>query len=77
MVLEVCHLEGCQFPMATNVHRYLRHMGNGAQSAWFSVHMVNLAWVFCFDRLDSVFVADFSVDEVFCCSGVHYSIDCD
>jgi len=46
MVLEICHLEGCQFPMATNVHRYFRHMGNGTHSAWFSVRKVNLPGVF-------------------------------
>jgi len=77
MVLEVCHLEGSQFPMATNVHRYLRHMGNRAHSAWFSVRKVNLHWVFCLDHLDYVFVADFLVDEVFCCSGVNHGVDCD
>jgi len=37
-------------------------------TSWFSVREVNLPWVFCFDYLDPVFVADFSVDEVFCCS---------
>ena len=46
MVLEVPHLEGCQFPIATNVHRDFRHMGNRSHSAWFSVHKVNLARFF-------------------------------
>jgi len=61
MVLEICHLDGCQFPMATNVHRYFRHMGNRTHSAWFSVRKVNLLGVFCFDHLDPVFVANCSV----------------
>jgi len=38
MSWEVRHLERCQFPMATDVHRYFHHMGNRAHSAWFSVH---------------------------------------
>jgi len=68
MVLEICHLEGCQFRMATKVNRYFCHMGNGAHSGRFSVRKLNLPGVFCFHHLDPVFVADFSVDEVFCCS---------
>jgi len=68
MVSEICHLESCQFPIATNVHRYFRHMGDWAHSAWFSLRKVNLPWVLAFDHLDPVFVADFSIDEVFCCS---------
>jgi len=67
MILEIRHLEGCQFPMATNVHRYFRHMGNWTHSAWFSVRKVNLPGVFRFDDLDPVFVAAFLVNEVFCC----------
>jgi len=77
MVLEVCHLEGCQFPMTTNVYRYFCHMGNRAHSAWFAVCKVHLLCVFCFDDLDPVLVADFSVDEVLCCSGVNHGIDWD
>jgi len=77
MVSEICHLQGCKFPMATNVHRYFRHMGNRSHSAWFSVRKLNLPWVFCFDHLDPVFVADFSVDEVFCSSGVNHGVDRD
>ena len=77
MVLEICHLEGCQFPMATNVHRYLRHMGNRSHSAWFSVRKVDLQRAFCFDHLGPVFVEDFSVDEVFCGSGGNHGVDCD
>jgi len=77
MVLEVCHLEACQFPMATDVHGYFRHMGNMAYSAWPSVRKVNPPWVFCFEHLHPVFVADFLVNEVFCCSRVNHSIDCD
>jgi len=68
MVLEVCHLEGSQFPMATNVHRHFRQMGDRTHSARFSVREVNLSGAFCFDRLDPVVIADFSVDEVFSCS---------
>ena len=68
MVLKVCHLEGCQFPMVANVHRYFRLMGNGSHSAWFSVRQVNLPWILCFDHLDHVFFSDFPVDKVFCCS---------
>jgi len=30
MVLDVYHMEGGQFPMATNVERYFRHMGDRA-----------------------------------------------
>ena len=37
MVLAVCYLEGSQFPMATNVHWYFRHMGDRTHSAGFSV----------------------------------------
>ena len=68
MVLEICHFEGCQFPVATNVHRYFRHVGNRSHSPWYSVRKVNLSGVFHFDRLDPMFVADFSVYEVFRCS---------
>jgi len=67
MVLEVCYLEGCQFPMATNVHGYHRPMGNRAHSPWFWVCELNPHGVHCFDHLDPVLVADFSVDEVLCC----------
>jgi len=77
MVLEIRHLEGCQFPMATNVHRYFRQMGNRSHNTWFSVGQVNFPWVFCFDNLDPVFVADFSVNEVSGCSGVNHGIDSD
>jgi len=68
MVLEACHLGSCQFPMATNVHRYFRHMGDRTHIPWFSVRKVNLPLVFSFELLDPVFVADFFVDEVLCCS---------
>ena len=61
--------------MATKVHRYFRHMGNKAHSAWFSVRQVNLPWVFWFDHLDPVFVSNFLVNEVFCCSGVNHGVD--
>jgi len=77
MVLDICHLEGRLFPMATNLHRYFRHMGNRSHSAWFSIRKVNLPGVFCFDHLDPVFVADFSVNEVFCCSRVNHGVDSD
>jgi len=77
MVLEICHLEGCQSPMATNVPRYFRLMGNSSHSTWFSVREVNLPGVFCFDHLDPVFVTDFSVNEVFCCSSVNHGSDRD
>jgi len=77
MVLEVCHLEGRQFPMTTNVHSYFRHMSNRSHSPWFSVYKVNQRVVFCFDHLDPVFVAEFSVNEVFCCSLVNHGIDSD
>jgi len=77
MVFEVCHLEGCQFPMTTNIHRYFPHMGNRAHSAWFSVRKVNLRGVFCIDHLDPLFIADFSVDEGFCYSWVDHGVDCD
>jgi len=63
--------------MATNDPRYFRHMGNRSHSAWFSVRKVNLRRVFGFDRLDSVFVADFSVDEVLCCSCLIHNVDSD
>ena len=43
MLLEVRHLEDCQFPMATNVDRYFRHIDNRANSPWFSILKVNLA----------------------------------
>jgi len=77
MVFEVCLLESCQFPMAANVHRYIRHMGNRTHSAWFSVHKANLAWVFCIDRLVPVFVVHSFVDKIFCCSGGNHGVDCD
>jgi len=67
MVLELCHLEGRQLPVATNIHKEFRHMGNRAHSAWFAVCEVNLPWVFSLDHLDPVFVADFLVDKVLCC----------
>jgi len=67
MVLEVCHLPGCQFHMATHVLMYSRHVGDRAHSAWFSVREFPLPWVFCFYHLDPEFVADFSVNEVCCC----------
>ena len=75
MVLEICHLEDCQFPMAADVHRYVPHMGNLSHSPWFPVSEVNLAGVFCFDYFDPVFVAHFSVYEVFCCSLVNHGVD--
>jgi len=75
MVSEICHLEGCQFPMTTNIHRYFRHMGDRAHSAWFSICEVDLPWVFCLDHLDPLFVADLSVDEVFYYSGVNHGVD--
>jgi len=77
MVLEIRHLEGCHFPMATNVHRYFHDIGNRPYSTWFSVRKVNLPWVFCLDHLDPVFVADFSVHVVLCCSRVNHGVDSD
>jgi len=77
MVLEVRYLEGRQFAIPTNVHRYFRKMGDRAQSAWFSVRKENIAWVSCYDHLDPVFVVDFFVDEVFHCSWVNHGVDCD
>jgi len=74
MGLEICHLESCRFPMATNVHRYFRHMGNRSHNTWFSVRKVNFPWVFCFDHLDPVFVADLSVNKVLCCSLVNHGV---
>ena len=76
MVLEICHLEGCQFPITTNIYRYFSHMGDRSHCSWFSVRNVNLRWVLCFDHLDPVFVADFSVEPVFSCSRVNHSVDC-
>ena len=68
MVLEVGHLEGCQFPMAIDIHRYFRNVGNRSHSAGFSIRKVNLSWVCRFDLVDPVFVAYFLVNEVLCCS---------
>jgi len=70
-------VEGCQFRMATNVHRDFRHMGHRPHSTWLSVWKVNLPGVICFDHLDPVFVADFSVNEVFCCFSVNHGVDSD
>jgi len=77
MIVEICHLEGRHFPLAVDAHRYFCHMGNRAHRAWLSICEVNLPWVFCLEHLDPVFVADFFVDEVFCCSRVNHSIDSD
>jgi len=50
-------------------------MGNRAHTTWFSVCEVNLPRAFCFDHLDPMFVADFSVDEVFRCSCINHGIE--
>ena len=59
-------MECCQFPMAVDVHRYFRNMVNRSHCTGFSIRKVNLPWVYCFDDLDPVFVADFLVNEVLC-----------
>ena len=63
--------------MATNVHRYFRHMGYRTYSTWLSIHKVNLPGVVCFAYIDPVFAADLSVDEVFCCSLVNHGLESD
>jgi len=42
MVLEVCHLQSCQFSITSNVQMNFRHMGYEAHSTGFSVRKVIL-----------------------------------
>ena len=77
MVLKVRHLQGRQFSMVADVHRYFRHMGNMFHSAWVSVCQVNFSWIFCSAHLDPMFLADFAVDKVFCWSQVNHCVDPD
>jgi len=76
MVLEVHTLEGCQFPMSTNVHRYFPHMGNKTHGTWFAVFKVNLPAVFTVDHLAPIFVVELFIDKVIYCSGVNLGVDC-